>query len=343
MTVGIVGGRGTGKSVFVALLAQSAINYTNEMKAHFRYYTDPKFTAVIGDIITSLKMKMWPPATLKGSLIEYRFWFGYSNILTRWLVDTWGPIDKLMEILNFERAKLFNIVEFSLYDISGEDVDILRQALARSEHGESIDEILPQNLRRLLECDVLVFLIDASKITTDINDPAYKEMLEYDNVMAQLMSTVALYRSRRYRGKQNRLFPVFVVTKFDTLEPKIRRALGIPDSYSHWVASVSRDDIEDRVDKILYRFFQHTRALVLGGTLHGVELEKARAFVSYVETELNEEGVPVPKVYSPDGISYEISYSRSEYIEFIKYFGKIANKIKVSHEEPGKYVVGLGR
>jgi len=313
------------------------------MKEHFRYYTDPKFTATIGDIVASLKMKMWPPATLKGSLIEYRFWFGYSNTLTRWLINPWGPIDKLIEALNLERARLFNIVEFSLYDISGEDVDILRQAIARSEREESIEEILPQNLRRLLDSNVLVFLIDASKVTTDINEPTYKEMLEYDNVMAQLMSTVALHRSRRYSAKQNKLFPVFVITKFDALEPKIRRALGIPDNYHQWISSVNRDVIEDKVDKILYRFFQHTRALVLGGTLHGVELERAKTFVSYVETELNEEGAPVPKVHSPDGISYEISYSRNEYVEFIKYFGKIANRIKVLHEEPGKHVVGLGR
>jgi len=313
------------------------------MKEHFRYYTDPKFTATIGDIVASLKMKMWPPATLKGSLIEYRFWFGYSNTLTRWLINPWGPIDKLIEALNLERARLFNIVEFSLYDISGEDVDMLRQAIARSEREETIEEILPQNLRRLLDSNVLVFLIDASKVTTDINEPTYKEMLEYDNVMAQLMSTVALHRSRRYSAKQNKLFPVFVITKFDALEPKIRRALGIPDNYHQWISSVNRDVIEDKVDKILYRFFQHTRALVLGGTLHGVELERAKTFVSYVETELNEEGAPVPKVHSPDGISYEISYSRNEYVEFIKYFGKIANRIKVLHEEPGKHVVGLGR
>jgi len=168
-------------------------------------------------------------------------------------------------------------------------------------------------------------------------------VLEYDNVMAQLTSTVALYRSKRFGGRPSRLFPVFVLTKFDTLEPKVRRALGIPDSYARWVESASREELEEKVDKILYRFFQHTRALVLGGTLHGVELEKARAFVSFVETELNEEGVPVPKVHSPDSISYEISYSRSEYIEFIKYFGKIANKIKVTHKEPGSFVTGLGR
>jgi uridine kinase len=42
VTVGIVGGRGTGKTVFVSLLATTAINYAVETKEHFRYYTSPE-------------------------------------------------------------------------------------------------------------------------------------------------------------------------------------------------------------------------------------------------------------------------------------------------------------
>jgi len=61
-------------------LATTAINYAIETKEHFRYYTFPKFTTVIHDIVSSLKQRRWPPATLKGSLIEYRFWFGRAPL-----------------------------------------------------------------------------------------------------------------------------------------------------------------------------------------------------------------------------------------------------------------------
>jgi len=44
---------------------------------------------------------MPPPVILKGSLIEYRFWFGYSSTLTKWLVNPWSPIDKPMELLRY--------------------------------------------------------------------------------------------------------------------------------------------------------------------------------------------------------------------------------------------------
>jgi hypothetical protein len=50
-------------------------------------------------------------------------------------------------------------------------------------------------------------------------------------------------------------------------------------------------------------------------------------------------------VRAPDGISYDLVYSRSEYIRFIDYFGKIANEIKKAHKLPegAAPVTGVGR
>jgi hypothetical protein len=350
MSVGIIGGRGTGKTVFVSLLATTAINYSVESKYHFRYYTAPEFTAVIGEIVESLKLQKWPPATLKGSLSEYRFWFGYSSTLTRALNKLYDQIEKFASFikrLEISRRELFNIIEFGVYDIAGEDVDIIMHAAAAAkQRGISVIDMIPENLRAVLDTDVLVFLIDSSKITTDINDPTYKEMLEYDNLMASLMSLVAMYRSSKYGYRAGKLYPVFVFTKFDVLDRKVLRSIGIPDNFDRWFEENSRDRklIVEKLMQLMRRFFQHTLALIYGGTLMGVELERAQMFVSYLMTELNEEGIPVPKVVKAlDGVSYDLVYSRNEYKRFIDYFGKIAGEIKRTQKEPGAYVTGLGR
>jgi len=350
VTVGIIGGRNTGKTVFVSLLATTAINYAVETKEHFRYYTSPEFTTVIHDIVSSLKQRRWPPATLKGSLIEYRFWFGYSRSLSGLLSKFYDSVETLTSLirkLEIPRRELYNIIEFGLYDIAGEDVDIIfRAASLAKERGTSAVEMVPENLRRVLDCDVLVFLIDSSRVTADIDDPRYREMLEYDGLMASLMSLVAMYRSSRYGAKPGKIFPVFVFTKFDTVDRKVLRAIGIPDNYERWFIekSRSRDEINERLTEFMKRFYQHTLALVYGGTLMGVELERAQIFVSYLSTELSEEGIPVPRVMrAPDGVSYDLAYSRTEYIRFIEYFGKIADQIKRTHREPYSPVTGLGR
>lgn len=350
MTIGIIGGRSTGKTVFVSLLATTAINYTVETKEHFRYYTTPEFTTVIQDIIASLKQKKWPPATLKGSLIEYRFWFGYSKTLGIILNTFYDKVEEIMsgiKRLEIPRRELYNIIEFGLYDVAGEDVDIIfRAASLAKEKGISVIDTIPENLKAVLDCDVLVFLIDSSRITIDNTDSRFKEMLDYDGLMASLMSLVAMYRSNKYGVKAGKLFPVFVFTKFDTVDKKVLRALNIPDNFDKWFVERgrNREEISKRLTEFMKRFYQHTLAIVYGGTIMNVPLERAQVFVSYLMTELSEEGIPSPKVVkAPDGVSYELMYSRSEYIRFIEYFGKIANEIKKTHIEPTRPVTGLGR
>ena len=350
MTVGIIGSRGTGKTVFVGLLATAAIDYAVEAKEHFKYYTYPEFTIMVHNIIESLKLKKWPPATLKGSITQYKFWFGYSTALSAALNKFYEHLEKFTSrIVMLELPRIYNVIEFGVYDISGEDVDEISKAIERARSkGTSVLEEVPGNLRTLLDCDVLVFLVDSSKITTDNTDPRYKEMLDYDGLMASLMSLVALYRSSKYGVKAGKLFPVLVFTKFDTIDKEVLRVLGIPDNFDKWFLEKSKDrkEINERLTEFMKRFYRHTFALLLGGTIMGVPLERAQVFVSYLMTELGEDGIPVPRVEKgPDRISYELAYSRSEYIKFIEYFGKIANEIKKTHKVPegAVPVTGVGR
>jgi hypothetical protein len=346
MVVGIIGGRGTGKTVFVSLLSTTAIDYSIKSNRHFRYWTDPIYTKAIGDIVSTLKLRTWPPATLKGSLSQYEFYFGYTNALTRALMSVVDAIDWITRHKIYPgKGELFNKLKFTLYDISGEDVDIISQVVdeSRKRGLTRIDEMMPQNLRTLLDCKVLVFLIDSSKITTDASDPRYKSLLEYDTLMAQLMSVVAAYRSQMYGDRAGKLYPVFVLTKFDTVEKKVLNTLGIPDNLDAWVKESSREDIRERFYRFMKGFFGHTLSLIYGGTLMGVELDRGQVFLSYMGTEVNEEGILVPRLISKAGIFYELDYSISEYIEFIKYFGKIAGDLKAPQEKMEEYITGLGR
>jgi len=346
MVVGIIGGRGTGKTVFVSLLSTTAIDYSIKSNRHFRYWTDPIYTKAIGDIVSVLKLRNWPPATLKGSLSQYEFYFGYTNALTRALIDVIDAVEWITrQKIQPARGELFNKLKFTLYDISGEDVDIISQVVDESKKRglTRIEDMMPQNLRTLLDCRVLVFLIDSSKITTDATDPRYKNLLEYDTLMAQLMSLVAAYRSQMYGLKAGKLYPIFVLTKFDTVEKKVLNALGVSDNLDAWVKASRREDIRDRFYRFMKGFFGHTLSLIYGGALMGVELDRGQVFLSYMGTEVNEEGILVPRLISKGEIFYELDYSRSEYIEFIKYFGKIASDLKAPQEKMEDYITGLGR
>ena len=106
----------------------------------------------------------------------------------------------MIKRLEIPRRELYNIIEFDVYNISGEDADVIFKATATlaKERNLSVLEMIPDNLKAILDCDVLVFLIDSSRITIDNTDPRYIEMLDYDGLMANLVLLFVLHRSSKY-------------------------------------------------------------------------------------------------------------------------------------------------
>ena len=348
MPVSIVGGRSSGKSVFVALLINSAINYSVSKKNYFRVYRDPATCTVTGEMLSSLKNSLWPPATIKGSLLEYSFSFGYSNVLTRALLGLKEGVGKQVGKIvekQVSRGELFNTVTFKLIDIAGEDVEMLSRFLEESKSsGVPFSDDVAPSLQKALGSDVIVFLIDSEKITADRNDPRYKEMLAYDIIMSTLISYVSQHRTS-YEKEAKPLYPVFILTKFDAIDPIIRKGQGLQDNYVQWIEKLSDDrSIRKKFfNSFMNTFFRGTLSSIFGSSLVGTELEDAPIFISYTQTELNEDGILVPKVVKR-GQANEILYSESEYTSFISYFGKIANKIsdKKNPEGESQAAVGVG-
>lgn len=347
MPVSIVGGRSSGKSVFVALLINTAIDFSVRMNRHFRVYMDPLTNKVVGEMLSSLKKSFWPPATIKGSLLEYEFSFGFSNPLQRAILSAKEGLAKLTEKVAFptlvSRGELFNTITFKLIDIAGEDVEMLSRFIEESkESGVPLSEVLAPSLQYALDSDVIIFLIDSERVTSDRNDIRYDEMMKYDILMSQLYSFVGRYRSASER--KTPLYPVFVLTKFDAVDPSLRKYLGVPDDFIRWIERLS-DDRSLRwkfFHKFMNTFFKQSLSQIYGTALEGTELEDAPIFISYVLTELNEEGVMVPKIVKR-GQANEILYSITEYEAFIGYFGKIADKISdKKRRDDESYAAGIG-
>lgn len=362
MPVGIIGGRGCGKSVFISLLATSAIKYANSPDGKdFRYRTDPAFTDAIGKIIASLKRKAWPSANLKGNLSEYKLTFGYHRRFA-------GKADEAVQLATLRRSRLtakqtYNIVHFSLYDVAGEDVEAIKRVAesARKRQIVLIEEI-PKDLRTILDCNVLVFLIDASKMTTNPEDPRFDEMLEYDNLMADLMSLVAVYKSRPGAMQQHeKLYPVFVLTKFDDMDAEVARAVGIPQDYATWLRFLrqkskrvmpfvdkGKEERSELARRFMNTFMEHTLAQKTGAWLAGVDMDKSFFSFSYIATELSkvpgQENMEVPKllIHGREG-AVDLDYSETEYRGFIDYFGKISRDIRDEDEVARHLEAEFGR
>jgi len=331
MSVAIIGDRGCGKTVFLSLLYDAQVEYTNETEGKFRFYANPGFTNTMGEVINSMLNQNWPEATIKGLLAKYWFLYGYQNIFGK-----------------------YNCLKFTVYDIAGEDVNIVNDliALYTTEGGiESINyDDLPDGLKTLLDCNVLVFIIDLSRINAEPKSEEFKRMHRYDITMATLISLVAEYKAKKacsLSGEHRKLYPVFVFTKFDMVEKKIFDGLKLSPKYPRlekrpidivggWFDLQSKSS-QERIrygDILMDAFYKNTRGLLIG-YYSLVDFEKSAYFFSEIQTEKDEDGLLVPSI---EGGKARLKYSIDEYKAFINYFKEIADKMpdEVKDEFPYK-------
>jgi hypothetical protein len=332
MPVAIFGDRSCGKTIFLSLLYESQIRYTNSKEnvgaGEFRFTTDPSFTSIFGNIRTNLTKGQWADATLKGNLGKYKFKYGYRRMIS----------------VGSEASSRFDIMDFTVYDIAGEDLDILRsleqyrESIATGTYkGEFDFNSLSTSFQELLKCNVLVFLIDLSKINSEARSERFIEMRNYDVFMATLISAVSKYKSIVYEKdeKKAKIYPIFILTKYDLLDKNILKMNNWPETYRDLPSEKtgirgifkSKEMTKEEFAKdILIKYYGDTMALSKGGAIANVPFDKAGFFFSEINTEQNEDGEIIPKLIKVKG-SVVLDYSDNEYRGFIDRFRKIANEM----------------
>jgi hypothetical protein len=160
-------------------------------------------------------------------------------------------------------------------------------------------------------------------------------MRDYDVFMATLISAVSKFKSTIYENdeKKAKIYPVFILTKFDLMDQKILAEQKLPahfanlDSKSGKLSGLMKSkkiDQEDFAKQILARYYGDTMALSKGGVLSNVSFDKASYFFSEVITEQNEDGDAIPHMKVVAGRP-ELDYSDLQYRGFIDRFREIAH------------------
>lgn len=347
MPVAIFGDRSCGKTIFLSLLYESQVRYTNSEEnvgpGEFRFTTDPSFTSIFGNHRTNLTKGQWADATLKGNMAKYKFKYGYRRMIS----------------MGKEASSRFDIMDFTVYDIAGEDLDILRSLEQYRESistgtykGEFDFSALSTSFQELLKCNVLVFLIDLSKINAEARSERFIEMRNYDVFMATLISAVSKYKSQVYAKDEEKakIYPVFVLTKFDLLDKEIIKMNNWPETFEglnaekRGLRGVFKDKEftkEDYARTILLKHYKDTMALSKGAAIANVSFDRSAYFFSEIRTEQNEDGEIIPRLVSVKG-SHELDYSYGEYRAFIERFREIARKMpdEVKEEQEFRGVKG---
>ena len=319
MPAAVLGDRGCGKTTFLALLYAAQIKYTNEPinKDNFRFYATPASLNFMGDMYNHMRGGGWPEATMKGQQTKVSFLFGFKRMVVGSL-PSW--------IKKQDWINPFNTIKFSVYDVAGEDVN----DIIRTPDGV-FSEDLPEEVKNLLESRILVVLVDASRINAKPRSKPYLDMIEYDKKTATLISIIAKYNSKKEDPKLRRIYPIFVLTKFDTVAENILEGMRLKEQPPPYKENDARQAYSET---IMRNFYKQTLALVKGGRLMNVSFDQAAYFFSEITTEFSEDGVPIPSLkVMDDGVGHELDYSYLEYRWFIDHFKKIANSMPDSVRE----------
>src|SRR5882762_3354673 len=196
MPCALLGDRASGKTTFLGLLYSAQVKYGTGVQDDFRFHAPIASLNVMSAVYEGMKDGRFPSATLKEEITELGFIFGYLRKVV-------GKLPYYIRQQNWARP--FSTLRFSAYDVSGEDIEEF------IETGIASRPLIQQ----LLKSVVVVVLVDCSKMTTEIDTPAYKKQ-EYDRL-----------KDSGVKAEAPVIYPAFVLSKFDTLRDDVLARLGL--------------------------------------------------------------------------------------------------------------------
>ncbi len=268
MNVSIVGLEDSGRSTFLSLMYASQIRYTEETKGAFRFTSNPIAQAHLGEGYNLIRSGMWPD---KKNTKHISFTFGYD-------LNSIG--NRLKRLFNRNGMEPNVSMNFNIFEIP------------RNDELKLIEDSKRQG--KLYDTDVLVIVLDASKIGKDgVSEGGISRIIQKLN-----------------KVKRGKVIFLVVWTKFDIVNRKRLKKIELLDRPPIIGKEKARSEYGNR---ILKRYYPG----INGSLRNGVN---GHFFVK-LDVEKGEDDELYPHV-SPD-IETEIFYSYEEYRELIKHIGDI--------------------
>src|SRR5207253_1352305 len=253
MPCALLGDRASGKTTFLGLLYAAQVKYGTGVQDDFRFHAPMGSLSLMSAVYEGMKDARFPSATLKEEITELGFIFGYLRKVV-------GKLPYYIRNQNWVRP--FSTLRFSAYDVSGEDIEEF------IETGIASRPLIQQ----LLKSVVVVVLVDCSKMTAEIDTPAYKKMLRYDSTVAKLLVAFQTYKRQEYdrlkdsgvKADAPRIYPAFVLSKFDTLRDDVLARLGLHRGFPE-----NKRARKDYAEALLRVFVPQTLSQIRGGEVPG--------------------------------------------------------------------------
>jgi hypothetical protein len=297
----IVGDRESGKTTLLGLLYAAQVKSGSARSDAFRFHVAHESLEEISEAFEQIMSGTFPDSATKEGIHGITFHVGYRKpglgILMRRRSRGWtsGASATLRFLLlrNFE------------------------EEMARFRKGSSFANAA---LRDVLESDGVAILVDSTKLASREEDRGSTAMARYDLAVDSLLA--ALQRSRLHGGRKE-LHPLFIFSKFDSVDPGALRAAGVEGPPPEVGKTGSRRSFaEALLDPALPRTMQRVRDPVP----EGPTFARPSFFFSSVRTEPASAGRSATiRLRAAAGGGWEPDYSVDEYLAMLERFWEIAS------------------
>lgn len=310
----ILGEPGTGLTTFVGLLYTAQVRYGTEDSDEFRFHADRESIRSLMGIYGALGDGRFPEGDVDLGSAPLTFVFGFR----RGGLRRGSPGPGLA-------GPGFSTVRLIVGGVAPHDMAYLR------DH----DAVLDEPMRRLLRSPILLLLIDASYLTSDLKTIAGLPMVRYDAALAGTLDLLGKFLEADLDRKRRRMFPILVVTKFDRVRPEALDILGAPPA----PPSTWGKDIRARVGERLLKNYLPETARYLTQPKHGkLEVEPPAWFFSGLRVQEDASGeLRILRRERPPLGGWEPEYPFEEYRALIDLLRRLSQNLPRDPDEDAEY------
>ena len=297
----IVGDRESGKTTFLGLLYATQVKSGSARSDAFRFHVAHESLEEISEAFEQIMSGTFPDSATKEGIRGITFHVGYRKtglgILSRPRSGGWtsggSATLRFLLLRNFE------------------------DEMARFRKGSSFANAA---LRDVLESEGVTIFVDSTKLASREEDRGLAAMGPYDLAVDSLLA--ALQRSRLHGGRKV-VYPLFVLSKFDSVHPEALRAAGVEGPPPDVGKTGPRRAFSEA---LLEHALPRTMERIRSRDPQGSPFARPSFFFSSVRTEPAAMGRSATiRLRAAAGGGWEPDYSVDEYLAMLERFSEIAS------------------
>src|SRR5436309_2396265 len=256
----IVGDRNSGKTTFLGLLYAAQVKFGSDKADGFRFHAAFESLDEISGVFQRLMSGSFPDAATKEGVREIAFRLSHRRtglgILSR----------RKARGSSSESSASFQLILLKSFE----------DEMAGSGDRGSVDQ---RTLSSALTGDAIVIMVDATSLAAADEEGELAPLGKYDEAVASLL--MAIQRSRD-QAQDKFLHPIFVLTKFDQVDPEVLRRVYL-DAAPPDVSK--KEPHAEHAKRLVNPTMPKTIAANRTGGQRGLHFAMHVNFISYTHTE----------------------------------------------------------